>query len=108
MTLNALNATNAYQNQLKLMQDAPDSGNSGGSGAAGDSSFIQMVEKAAKDAADTGYQSEALQMSSLTGGKVELSDLVTAVSNAQLSLETVVAVRDRVINAYQDIIKMSI
>ncbi len=47
-------------------------------------------------------------MQSLTTNKVDLSTLVTSVASAELSLSTLVAVRDRVINAYQDIIKMPI
>jgi flagellar hook-basal body complex protein FliE len=34
--------------------------------------------------------------------------VVTAVTNAELTLETVVAVRDRVVQAYQDILRMPI
>ena len=40
--------------------------------------------------------------------EAELVDIVTAVSNAEVTLETVMAVRDRVIAAYQEIIKMPI
>jgi flagellar hook-basal body complex protein FliE len=35
-------------------------------------------------------------------------DVVTAVSNAEMTLQTVVAVRDRVLNAYQEIMRMPI
>ncbi len=35
-------------------------------------------------------------------------DVVQAVSNAELTLQTVVAVRDRVVNAYQEIMRMPI
>jgi flagellar hook-basal body complex protein FliE len=41
-------------------------------------------------------------------GKADVTDVVTAVSNAELTLQTIVAVRDRVISAYQDIIRMPI
>jgi len=34
--------------------------------------------------------------------------VVTAVANAQHTLETVVAVRDKVLNAYQEILRMPI
>ena len=74
---------------------------------ASSSPFMQMVENAAKDVVNVEKTSETAQMQSLTG-KVDLSNLVTAVANAELTLNTVVAVRDRVINAYNDIIKMSI
>ena len=104
MTVDALNAAKAYGHQMKLMKNAGESSESEDSGG---SPFLQMVENAAKNVVDTQTKSEATQLQSLTG-KAELSNLVTAVANAELTLNTVVAVRDRVINAYNDIIKMSI
>lgn len=103
MDINSLSAANAYRNQLKLQQEMPQS--SGEQLPANE--FSNLVRSAAQQSIDAQYGSEALQMEALTG-KVELSNLVTAVANAELSLQTVVAVRDRVINAYQDIIKMTI
>ncbi|WAC48063.1 flagellar hook-basal body complex protein FliE [Asticcacaulis sp. ZE23SCel15] len=41
-------------------------------------------------------------------GKTELIDAVTAISSAEASLETVIAVRDQVIAAYQEIMRMPI
>jgi flagellar hook-basal body complex protein FliE len=41
-------------------------------------------------------------------GKAELIDVVTAISSAEASLETVLAVRDQVIAAYQEILRMPI
>jgi flagellar hook-basal body complex protein FliE len=41
-------------------------------------------------------------------GKADVTDLVAATTNAEVALETVVAIRDRVIGAYQDIIRMPI
>jgi flagellar hook-basal body complex protein FliE len=41
-------------------------------------------------------------------GEAELLDVVTAVSAAEISLETVVAVRDEVVRAYQEILRMPI
>ena len=104
MTVNSLSANNAYRNKLKLAQEATEAAPQADSGKA---SFAQMVENAVTGAENNQFKSEATQLQSLTG-KVELSDLVTAVTNAELSLNTVVAVRDRVISAYQDIIKMPI
>ena len=104
MTVDALSAANAYRNQIKMMQGASDAPTQD---ETSQPSFSQMVESAARDTVNTMSNSEGLQMQSMTG-KVELSDLVTAVANAELSLNTVVAIRDRVINAYNDIIKMAI
>ncbi|MDE3060115.1 MAG: flagellar hook-basal body complex protein FliE [Pseudomonadota bacterium] len=106
MTVDALNAANAYRNQLRLMQNAGDAAPA--QEEPSKSAFAQLVETAAKDAMGSQYKAETAQMSALTGGKADLTSLVTAVSDAELSLNTVVAIRDRVINAYNDIIKMAI
>jgi flagellar hook-basal body complex protein FliE len=104
MSMNSLSAANAYRNQLKMQEGMPETASNSTSP---ESSFTNLLKNAAEQAIDSQYASEGLQMQSLTG-KVELSNLVTAVANAELSLQTVVAVRDKVINAYQDIIKMTI
>ena len=41
-------------------------------------------------------------------GKADVTDVVTAVAEAEVTLQTVVAVRDRVIQAYQEILRMPI
>ena len=46
-------------------------------------------------------------MEALTGGG-NLTDVVTALSRAELTLQTATAIRDRVVQAYQDIMKMPI
>ena len=48
------------------------------------------------------------QMANHVQGKGQLIDVVTAVSSAEASLETVMAVRDQVIQAYQEIMRMPI
>lgn len=41
-------------------------------------------------------------------GTADINDVVTAVSKAEVTLQTVVTIRDRVIQAYQDILRMPI
>jgi flagellar hook-basal body complex protein FliE len=48
------------------------------------------------------------QMSAGLQGKADLVNVVTAVSSAEASLETMMAVRDQVISAYQEIMRMPI
>jgi flagellar hook-basal body complex protein FliE len=48
------------------------------------------------------------QMATAVQGQGNLIDVVTAVSSAEASLETVMAVRDQVIAAYQEIMRMPI
>ena len=70
-------------------------------------SFAAMLAEAGGTAIENGVNAERISLESVTGD-AGLADIVTAVSNAEATLETVVAVRDRVIQAYQDIIKMPI
>ena len=50
------------------------------------------------------------EQASLAGiiGKADIQDVVLAVSNAEVALETVVAVRDTAIKAYKEIMQMTI
>ena len=41
-------------------------------------------------------------------GTADMQDVVMAVSNAETALQTVVAVRDKVVTAYQEILQMPI
>ncbi len=78
-----------------------------GTSAASGTDFASMVKDAAQDAIGTAREAEDMSKAALAG-KASLRDVVTAVNNAELTLETVVTVRDKVINAYNDIIKMPI
>jgi len=84
---------------------------SAGTGAAaaapGASQFAQMLQGAMGDAVQASRAAEQ-QMASHVQGKAELVDVVTAISSAEASLETVMAVRDQVISAYQEIMRMPI
>lgn len=69
--------------------------------------FSDVLGAALDKARGAEYTGEAVSAEAIAG-KAELHELVTAVTNAELTLQTVVAVRDRVITAYQDIVKMPI
>ena len=70
-------------------------------------SFSDVLQNAMQDAVRTSRTAEA-QMTAHTQGKADLVNVVTAVASAQASLETVMAVRDQVISAYQEIMRMPI
>ncbi len=104
-------ATNAYQDALRAAQRILNGTGAGNpteeSHAASGPSFLDMVGHSLESAVNTGYKSEQVAAQSLSG-KANMTDVVTAMAEAEASLNTVVAIRDRVINAYQDIIKMAI
>jgi flagellar hook-basal body complex protein FliE len=70
-------------------------------------SFVGMVQDSLQSAAQTGRQAEELSLKQISG-EADLKDVVTAVANAEHTLQTVVAVRDKVLSAYQEILKMPI
>jgi flagellar hook-basal body complex protein FliE len=80
---------------------------SGGMEAADGLDFGAMVKNAMGDVMSTTKKAET-QIAANVAGKAELIDVVTAISAAEASLETVMAVRDQVINAYQEIMRMPI
>jgi flagellar hook-basal body complex protein FliE len=105
-----MKAAGAYQDALRVAQNII--AKSGGGAAqetqtARGASFIDLVGEALQGAATSGYKSETMATKALVG-KADLTDVVTAVSEAETALNAVVAVRDRVISAYQEIIKMPI
>jgi flagellar hook-basal body complex protein FliE len=71
------------------------------------SGFSDLLSRALNGAVDSGRQADA-QSAAAIAGNGDLTHVVTAVSRAELALQTTVAIRDRVIQAYQDIIKMPI
>ena len=107
-------ASNAYASALaaaenilkKVEASGVDTGMGQASGAQG-SSFADMIGQALSASAAKGYNSEAVATRALAG-KADITDVVTATTDAETALNTVVAVRDRVISAYQDVIKMAI
>ena len=69
--------------------------------------FGELVSQAVGDSIETNKAAEAAAAGNLVN-KTSVDDLAIAITNADLTLRTVVAVRDKVIAAYQDIIKMPI
>ncbi|HRD29518.1 MAG TPA: flagellar hook-basal body complex protein FliE, partial [Caulobacter sp.] len=69
--------------------------------------FGDLLKSVMTDAMQASKTAET-QMAAQVSGKAELIDVVTAISSAEASLETVMAVRDQVISAYQEIMRMPI
>ena len=108
MDIKAANALNAYTDALKRAVDASGGGDQGLPAAGGQGlSFSEMVTEALEGAVKIERTGEHTAMQSVAA-KADLVDVVTAVTNAEVALQAVVAVRDRVIAADQEIIRMPI
>jgi len=79
----------------------------GGSATPAGADFGGMVTRAVEGAISDGHAAENQAMAAIAGGG-NLTDVVQAVSRAELTLQTTTAIRDRVVSAYQDIMRMPI
>ncbi|MCR9220681.1 MAG: flagellar hook-basal body complex protein FliE [Alphaproteobacteria bacterium] len=111
MAVNPANAAAAYQNASigKPLGLSPGEALSGAGAEALEpgSRFVDLVRTAAQDAIDANRNAEQLSMDAVAG-KASVAEVVTAISEAEATLQTVVAVRDRIISAYQEILRMPI
>jgi flagellar hook-basal body complex protein FliE len=102
MAIAAAAASAAYQAVAKIGgESAAQAGATSGTG------FGDFLTSAIKDAVGNmkaGEQAASQQ----AAGKGDIVDVVNAVNKAELTLDTVVAVRDKVIQAYQSIMQMPI
>ncbi len=100
---NISNAVQAYDKMLRQngasgleARDGPPTGG-----------FAEMVKDAANGAVSTMMEGERQSLQAAAGA-ADLNEVVMAVSKAEVTLQTVVSVRDKVINAYQEILRMPI
>ncbi|WP_193179996.1 flagellar hook-basal body complex protein FliE [Nisaea sediminum] len=69
--------------------------------------FASFVKGAAHDALGTMQTGEQMSMKGIAG-EADLTDVVQAVNSADITLRTIVTLRDRMVQAYQEIIRMPI
>jgi flagellar hook-basal body complex protein FliE len=103
--ITALTAAKAYATVQKAMSISP--GAAGAEAMAPGGGFGDILKSAMSDVMKSSKNAET-QMANQVQGKAQLIDVVTAVSSAEQSLETVMAIRDQVISAYQEIMRMPI
>ncbi|MGE3251022.1 MAG: flagellar hook-basal body complex protein FliE [Hyphomonadaceae bacterium] len=102
MPVDPLSATRAYLDTLRSTT-APAAGAETG----GAVDFGQLVQNAVREATQTSQIAEQ-QAVAVAAGRGDIVDVVTAIAAAETQLETVMAVRDQVIQAYQEILRMPI
>ena len=98
----AARAYAAVQAQTQALGQA-----AGAADAAQGPGFGEMLKGVLNGAIDSSRQAEQL-MTAQVQGKANLVDVVMAVSSAETNLQTVMAIRDQVIAAYQQVMQMQI
>jgi len=73
----------------------------------GGASFTDTLSQVLDTAVQAGKAAD-VQASAAAQGKADMVDVVTAIAESESALETLVAVRDRVIAAYEEIMRMPV
>ena len=98
-------AANAYANLARVLENTG-TGAGKGSEASGQS-FASLLKDAVGSVMESGRKSDA-QTVAMAAGKANVMDVVTAVADTDVAVSTLVSVRDKVIQSYEDIMKMTI
>jgi len=101
MAIDPLSAARAYQQAARGLQGGASGGEAGGV------DFGKLVQDAIHQASVSTNQAEQSALS-VAGGQSDIVDVVTAIAAAETQMQTVIAVRDQVISAYQEILRMPI
>ena len=104
--MNSIQAAKAYANVAGIGNPTQNIGSAEKSENA-EGAFSEALNQAIENVSDVGAKTEAKALE-LATGQTDIVDLVTAVAETEVAVQTMVTVRDRVITAYQDILNMPI
>ena len=98
-------AAGAYASLARLANPSANLGRS--VGEAGGQSFGDLLKTAVGGVVESGRRTD-MQTHAMAAGRANVVDVVTAVAETEVAVETMVAVRDRIISAYEEIMRMPI
>jgi flagellar hook-basal body complex protein FliE len=101
MVANIADAISSYGKAAGL----PQSG--GTDAAAGGPSFGDFMEKVGQNLQDTQMKAEQAGQSVATG-HADMVQVMTAIGNAETTLQTVINIRDRLVTAIQDVMRTAV
>lgn len=83
---------------------------SGATGAAGTSggSFANLVQQGLQSVSASENNANSMLQTMAAGGNVNPADVMIATSEASLSIQMLTSIRDQAVNAYKDIMNMSV
>ena len=99
-------AANAYAALSRLNEDAAKI--AGGGNAQDTGPSFNSVLKDVINAVNESAQKSDVQAQAVAAGKANMIDVVTAVAETETTMQTLVSVRDKVISAYEDVLRMPI
>ena len=103
----ASGAAGAYASLAKLTQPCGALSKSVGDTQGAEANFGALLKGALNNVVEAGQKSD-VQAHAMAAGKANVVDVVTAVAETETAIDAVVAVRDKVIAAYEEIMRMPI
>ena len=100
-------AANAYSALARMGKDTANIVGGSGNADSASPNFSAML-KDVMDAVTATAQKSDMQAQSVAAGKADMVDVVTAVAETETTFQTLISVRDKVIAAYEDVLKMQI
>ena len=100
-------ATAAYGNAARLINQAAKPLEAPSAAAGQGNDFAKILAESVQGLVESGRVADSKAMD-LVNGKGDIVDVVTAISQTEIAIETMVTVRDRVISAYEEIMRMPI
>ena len=107
MNVKQLDALSAYSQATKQLQQGMGARDGEDGVKTDNAAFSNLVDSALGDVSKATKNLEVQSAKALVD-EADMVDVATAVQNAEVVVQTVVAVRDKVIAAYNDILKMPI
>ena len=102
-----ISAANAYAKLARLADPSAALGKAAGGGDSAGPSFGALVKDALGSVVASGKKSDGLAQG-MAANKANIVDVVTAVTETEVAIESLVSVRDKVIQAYEEIMRMPI
>jgi flagellar hook-basal body complex protein FliE len=100
-------AANAYAALARMAEQTASVGRSAATPESSAPNFSAVLKDVINAVSDAAQKSDA-QAHAVATGKSNMVDVVTAVAETETAVQTLVSVRDKVIAAYEDILKMPI
>lgn len=97
----------AYKNMAAMEKNMSNMEKAMDTKASDESSFGDLIKEGLESTIEKGHTAEKMAIGA-ANGSVDLLDATKAIGEAEETLKTVVAIRDKALTAYQEVMRMAI
>ncbi len=102
MVLNVGEVLKSYRNTIKTLEEGADA-----AAPKDGAQFGDILGNMLGNTVDSLHSSEKVSLAAVQG-KASINEVISAVSSAEVALQTVVTIRDRVLAAYQELMRSAV